>query len=183
MINIIIVFLLFFGFFRGLKRGFILQFFHLVGFIVSFIIAVIYYKKLSPHLSLWIPYPELSGDSTFALFLQTLPLKTGFYNAISFVIIFFVTKIILQIIASMLDFVTEIPVLHTMNKWLGAMLGFLEIYFILFITLYLIALIPVEELQAIINDSKIAMYIIEKTPFVSKYIEDLWFTNIDRLLH
>src|SRR5690625_4044224 len=103
MVSLILVGLLTFGFLIGLKRGFILQSVHLLSFFVAFIVAVLNYDKLAPQLSLWIPYPELSTDSSWAVFLQSLPLKSGFYNAISFAIIFFAVKIILQIIASMLD--------------------------------------------------------------------------------
>lgn len=183
MVNLIIILLLIFGFLMGLKRGFILQVFHLLGFIISFIVAVIYYKKLAPSLSLWIPYPELSSDSSWALFLQALPLETGFYNAISFAIIFFGTKIALQIIASMLDFVAELPVLHSVNRILGSILGFLEIYLILFIFLYILALTPVKSIQSFINGSPVALFIIEKTPFLSATLKKLWFTSLEGLIN
>lgn len=179
MVNLIIIILLIFGFLIGLKRGFILQTFHLIGFIGSFIAAAFYYDKLAPYLSLWIPYPELSGDSTWATFLQALPLETGFYNAISFAIIFFVVKIVLQIIASMLDFVAELPFLSSINKILGSVLGFLEIYLILFIILFILALTPLASVQSWINDSSVALYIIENTPFLSEKISTLWFTHIE----
>lgn len=183
MVNLMIVLLLIFGLVMGLKRGFILQVFHLVGFIISFVIAVIYYKELAPHLSLWIPYPEFSEEGALALFLQALPLETGFYNAISFAIIFFGAKIILQIIASMLDFVAELPVLHSINRLLGAVLGFLEIYLILFILLYIFALTPITGIQAAINNSSVAMFMIEKTPFLSEALKNLWFTSIESLMN
>src|SRR5690625_6158152 len=94
MLTIIIIVLILFGFLRGLKRGFILQFFHLLGFIIAFIVARMYYSKLSSLLQLWIPYPDLTSDGNLATILQSLPLETGFYNAISFAIIFFAVKVI-----------------------------------------------------------------------------------------
>lgn len=183
MVSLILLGLLFFGFLVGLKRGFILQLFHLVGFIVSFIIAVMYYGKIAPHLALWIPYPELSSDSTWALFLQALPLETGFYNAIAFAVIFFASKITLQIIASMLDFVADLPILSPLNKLGGSVLGFLETYLILFIVLFILALTPLSMAQTLINDSSVALFIIEKTPFLSGEIKDLWFTYVESLVH
>src|SRR5690625_1769429 len=144
MLNIIIIAFLIFGLLRGLKRGFILQSVHLFGFIISFIIAVLNYDKLSPHLSLWIPYPELSGDSTWALFLQALPLETGFYNGIAFVLIFFISKILLQIIAAMLDFIAVLSLLNCSNSLLGAVLGFIVVFLIVFVFLYILVLVPLE---------------------------------------
>ncbi|WP_099158706.1 CvpA family protein [Virgibacillus ndiopensis] len=181
MIDFILVLLLIFGCLIGLKRGFILQVFHLVGFIVAFIVAAIYYDELASNLALWIPYPELSGESSWAAFLQSLPLENAFYNAIAFAIIFFAVKIVLQIIASMLDFVAELPILHSINKILGAVLGFIEVYLLIFIILYIMALTPVSGIQSWINDSSVALFIIEHTPIFSEQIKDLWFTNIESL--
>ncbi len=181
MVSLIIFLMLLFGFFIGLKRGFILQLFHLIGFIASFAIATMYYGKLSPVLALWVPYPELSGDSSWAGFLQSLPLEKGFYNAISFAIIFFAVKIALQIIASMLDFVAELPILRQFNKLFGMILGFLEVYLLIFIILFILALTPLTTVQAMINDSFLALLIIEHTPFLSSKLMDLWLTNVESL--
>ena len=46
MISILLLLILLFGFLRGLKRGFILQLFHLIGFIAAFIVAALYYDEL-----------------------------------------------------------------------------------------------------------------------------------------
>ncbi|WP_010651094.1 CvpA family protein [Oceanobacillus massiliensis] len=179
MLSLIIFLFLIFGFLMGLKRGFILQLIHLIGYIAAFIVAVMYYDELGAELALWIPYPELSNESAWADFLQAMPLETAFYNAIAFAIIFFAVKIILQIIASMLDFVASIPIINSVNKLLGAILGFLEVYLIMFIILYILVLTPVEAIQNAINNSSMALFIIEQTPFFSEKILDLWFTYIE----
>lgn len=181
MFDFIIVVILIFGFLIGLKRGFILQLFHLLGFIIAFIVAVKYYDVLGERLALWIPYPELSSDNSWADFLQALPLENGFYNAIAFVIIFFVVKIILQIIASMLDFVASLPILHSVNKLFGAILGFVEIYLILFLILYILALTPIGGIQSWMNDSSIALFMIEHTPYLSEKVKELWFTGMSNI--
>src|SRR5699024_6620205 len=183
MIDFVLLILLIFGFFIGLKRGFILQVFHLIGFIAAFILAALYYDELAPQLALWIPYPELDDSSAWADFLQAIPLEGTFYSAIAFAIIFFAVKVLLQIIASMLDFVAELPILHSFNKILGAILGFVEVYLILFIVLYILALTPLAEIQSWINDSFVALFIIEHTPFLSDEIKALWSTGMDELIN
>lgn len=179
MLNIIIIIFLVFGVFMGLKRGFVLQLLHLTGFIISFIVAVMYFKPLGEKLSLYIPYPDLTGEGAFASFLNNLPLETAFYNAIAFAVIFFAVKLILQIIASMLDFVASIPILGCINKILGAVLGFAEVYLIMVILLYILALTPVEGIQDAIQHSSIALSIIENTPYFSEQIFKLWFSIND----
>lgn len=178
MVTILLLLLLVMGFFIGLKRGFILQLFHLIGFIASFVVAALYYDELGPKLELWIPYPGLEEEGNWATFLQDLPLEAGFYNAIAFLVIFLAVKIILQIIASMLDFVASLPILHSVNKLLGAILGFVETYLLLFIFLYIAALIPIAQIQTWINDSSVALFIIERTPYFSNEIKELWFTYV-----
>lgn len=174
MMNFILIIILLFGFLIGLKRGLILQALHLSGFIISFILAVLYYDKLADKLSIFIPYPNVSDDSMWAGFLQSTPVEHAFYNAIAFAVIFFGVKILLQIIASMLDFVSAIPILGSINKMLGALLGFLEVYVLLFIVLFVLALTPLTQLQGWINDSSVAMFIIEKTPILSEQVMSLW---------
>ncbi|WP_067730656.1 CvpA family protein [Oceanobacillus damuensis] len=176
MLDLILILILIFGFLVGLKRGFILQLLHLTGFIAAFVVAVLYYDELGSRLALWIPYPELSDEGAWADFLQSLPLENAFYNAIAFAIIFLAVKIVLQIIASMLDFVASIPIISSVNKLLGAVLGFLEMYLILFIILYIMVLTPIEGIQNAVNNSSIALFVIEQTPYFSEKILDLWFT-------
>ncbi|MEQ6375717.1 CvpA family protein [Bacillaceae bacterium S4-13-58] len=177
MIDLILLLILIFGVFTGLKRGFILQLFHLTSFIIAFIVAVVYYDRVAPVLEMWIPYPSFN-EGSWALFLDSLPLEYAFYNGIAFFAIFFVVKIFLHIIASMIDFIAHFPILRQANGLLGGILGFIETYFLLFIFLYLVALLPVGFIQDIMKDSSIAKFMIEHTPVVSKEIKSLWFEQV-----
>lgn len=174
MLDLAIIIIFVFGFLIGLKRGFILQLIHFVGFIIAFIVAHMYYDKLAPKLTLWIPYPSFSTDSTFQLLLDNGNLEQAYYNAIAFVGIFFATKIALQIIGSMLDFVANLPILKTLNIWAGGFLGFIEVYLLLFIILYIVALLPLGVVQSALGDSGLAKLIVEHTPYFSGQIKELW---------
>ena len=178
MIDILLLLILLIGVFTGLKRGFILQLFHLIGFIVAFIVAALYYDDLSPKLTLWVPYPALPEDATWAVFVENLPLEQAFYNAVSFAALFFGVKIILHIIASMLDFVSELPVLNSLNSVLGGVLGFVETYVIMFVILYIAALVPLEMVQNALDGSLIAQLIIEHTPVFSDQLRTLWIEHV-----
>ncbi|HLQ96701.1 MAG TPA: CvpA family protein [Pseudogracilibacillus sp.] len=182
MISLLLIVLLLFGFLRGLKRGFILQTFHLVGFIVAFIVARLYYKGLADKLDAWIPYPELSSDASWAMFVNNPSVESAFYNVVAFAIIFFAVKIILQIIASMLDFVSRIPVLKQLNKLLGSILGFVEVYLVIFILLYIVALTPIDAIQERLANSSVATFMVESTPFLSKMAESMWFAGLSNII-
>ncbi|ENH97037.1 hypothetical protein J416_07572 [Gracilibacillus halophilus YIM-C55.5] len=177
MVSIILLALLIMGFFVGLKRGFILQLLHLTSFVIAFLVAAVYFDDLASKLELWVPYPEFPEGESWAIFLDTLPLEAAFYNAIAFAVLFFVTKIVLQILATMLDFVADLPILNFINSWLGAILGFVEFYFILFVILYLLALAPLPEIQALIEGSGVANFMLEHTPILSERLQDMLFAN------
>lgn len=174
MLDLAIILLLVFGFFIGLKRGFILQLVHLTGFIIAYIVANLYYDDLAPRLTLWVPYPNLGTTSPLKLLSEDGNMEEAFYRAIAFIIIFFAVKILLQVVGSMLDFIAHLPILKQLNVWAGGMLGFAEVYLILFILLYIGALIPIEFLQKPLDDSIMANLIVNHTPFLSEQIKNMW---------
>ncbi|MEC2076846.1 CvpA family protein [Metabacillus fastidiosus] len=174
MLDFILIIILAIGLFTGLKRGFILQLIHLTGFIIAFIVAYQFFDDLAPHMKLWIPYP-MTGEGPIMLSLLTGDyLEDAFYRAISFVILFIGTKIVMHIIGSMLDFVALLPVLKQLNKWAGSILGFLENYLIMFIMLFIAALIPIDQLQQTLDQSILANLIVNHTPYLSQAVNEIW---------
>ncbi|MGG3469682.1 CvpA family protein [Neobacillus pocheonensis] len=174
MLDLAILLFLIIGFFVGLKRGFIMQIVHLAGFIVAYIVAYLYYDELAPKLTLWVPYPNFGGEGTaLKILTDSSNMETAFYRAIAFVIIFFAVKILMQIIGSMLDFISHLPILRQLNVWAGGILGFLEIYLIIFIVLYIAALIPMELIQNYLDNSFLADTIVNHTPILSQQIKSL----------
>ncbi|MEA1853346.1 CvpA family protein [Cytobacillus sp. FSL M8-0252] len=177
MLDLAIIIMLIFGFFIGLRRGLILQAIHLLGFIVAFVVARLYYEPLAPKLTLWIPYPNF-GNSQLETILGNTDLETAYYRAIAFAIIFFAVKIVLQIIGSMLDFLASFPILKQLNSWAGSILGFIEVYLIMFILLYIAALLPIDSVQSTLDGSFMANFIIEHTPVLSQQIKELWIDYV-----
>ena len=175
MLDLAIILLLVFGFFIGLRRGFILQLVHLTGFIIAYIVANLYYEDLAPKLTLWVPYPNLGTTSPLKLLSENGNMEDAFYRAIAFVIIFIAVKVVLQIIGSMLDFIAHLPIIKQLNVWAGGILGFAEVYLIIFILLYIGALVPMEVLQKPLDDSIMANLIVNHTPFLTsankKYVD------------
>ncbi|SEO81350.1 Uncharacterized membrane protein, required for colicin V production [Amphibacillus marinus] len=177
MLDIIIIALLVFGVFRGLKRGLVLQVFHFISFFVAFIVAVNFYNSLAGHLEMLIPYPRISGEQ-WAFFNDTLPLENAYYNMIAFAVLFFGTKIILSIISSMLDFVADLPILSAINGLLGAVFGFVEQYLVLFVLIFIASLLPVAQVQSVLEQSNLAAFMIDQTPVLSEQVRTLWFEHM-----
>ncbi|WNB93209.1 CvpA family protein [Bacillus sp. NEB1478] len=177
MLDFILFIILLFGFLIGLKRGFIMQLVHLIGFVAAYIVAYLYYDDLAPKLELWIPYPS-SNNGSVSFLLNSISLEQAYYNAIAFAILFFATKIILQILGSMLDFLAHLPLLHTVNRWLGGLLGFIEIYLIVFILLYVATLVPIGNFQTYYENSWIAQGMVKNTPVFSEAVKEMWMKHM-----
>lgn len=179
MVDILLLIILIGGIIVGAKRGLIVQLIHMVGFVVALIVAFKYYKPLAEKFVLWIPFPAITTNSQLSFAVEALDLDQTFYRIIAFALIFFIVKFALQIVASMFDFLKFLPVLGQVSSILGAVLGFIEIYFLLFVFLYVLALLPVDFLQTAIGGSGIAHFILENTPFLSEAVKNWWYIYQD----
>jgi uncharacterized membrane protein required for colicin V production len=177
MFDLILLLILVAGFFVGLRRGLILQIVHLTGFIAAYIIAYLYYGDLAPKLKLWIPYPNFGGDGAMSLLIKNANIEDVFYRAIAFIILFIAVKIVMQIIGSMLDFLAHFPILKQVNSWVGGLFGFVEVYLIIFLLLYIAALVPNSMVQTTIQHSFVANIMVKHTPVFSDAINHLWIEN------
>lgn len=175
MLDLLILIILIAGFIVGIKRGFIVQMMHLFGFFIALIVALIYYKQLAQFFVFWIPYPGFAENATSVLGLDSIDVDASFYRALAFVLIFFAVKIVLQIVASIFDFIAYLPVLKSVNRFLGAIFGLIEFYILLFIALYILALVPIEGLQTMLNRSIFTGLILEHTPIVSGVFQKWWY--------
>ncbi|MFC3883175.1 CvpA family protein [Bacillus songklensis] len=174
MLNIILIGLLILGFLAGIKRGFILQLIHLISFAVAFIVAYSLNDQLAPRLKLIIPFPEANMQGIATILLEATHAEEAFYRMIAFAILFFATKFLLRIVGSMLNSLAQLPILKQINKWGGGILGFMEVYLVVFVLLYIGAILPINEIQQPIQQSFMAMTIVNDTPFLSSVIQDLW---------
>lgn len=175
MVDILILIVLIGGIIVGAKRGLIVQLIHMIGFIVALIVAFQYYKPLAEKFVLWIPFPAITANSQLSIAVETLDLDQTFYRIIAFALIFFIVKFALQIVASMFDFLKYLPILGPISSILGAILGFIEIYFLLFVFIYVLALLPVDFLQTAIGGSFLSNFILEHTPFLSEAVKNWWY--------
>lgn len=182
MLSLALIVLLILGFFIGLKRGFILQLIHMIGFIIAFIIAYTYYGELAPKLRLWIPFPNFEAGKTLTMVLDGVGvgLDEAFYRAIAFAIIFFAVRIVLAIIGSALDIVASLPIIKTFNVLGGGILGFIEMYLLVFIIMYIAAMLPIPSIQTALADSALAEAMLNKTPYFSAELKKWWIDYIQK---
>ena len=175
MLDLFILAVFIISFIIGAKRGLIVQLINIASFFIALIVAIVYYKPLADKFVLWIPYPGFTEGSTMTLVLESLDVDRTFYRVFAFALLFFAVKIALQILGSMFDFLTYLPILSSLNYLLGAVLCFIEAYVILFIGLYVVALLPIESVQAIIDSSFITGLMLEHTPIITSIFQNWWY--------
>ncbi|MFC0469488.1 CvpA family protein [Halalkalibacter kiskunsagensis] len=177
MLSFLILFILFCSFFIGRRRGFILQIIHLVSFVVAIVVAYKYFGELATYIRLWIPYPQFSSDSTVGMIINTFDAEGVYYSGIAFAMLFFATKIVLHLLGSMLDFLAHLPILRSINQLFGGILCFVETYLILFVLLFVVALLPIEVVQDVMQRSIVVQVMLNHTPFLSEWLKELWINN------
>ncbi|OZI11769.1 hypothetical protein CEW92_09945 [Bacillaceae bacterium SAS-127] len=165
MIDIILFIFLLAGIAIGLKRGFILQVFHMAGSIIAVIVAITMRKQVAPMLQ-WIPMPPIEDTPIFQY--VTGDFEAFYYGTIAFILLFFLVKVALSIVASFVNMLAKIPLIKEINKIGGGLLGFAEVYLVLFVLLYVGALFAGNDIQQMVAQSTIATYILHDTPYLSE---------------
>lgn len=180
MLDILILILLVAGLITGARRGLIVQLIQMTGFIIALIVAYTYYKPLADKFVLWIPFPAITASSQLTIAVDNLELDQTFYRVIAFVLIFIAVKFALQLIGSMFDFLKYLPILGFVSNLVGAVLGFIEFYFILFVLLYVFALLPIDFIQNLISNSILTGWMLEHTPILSELVKNWWYIYIEK---
>ena len=175
MVDIIIVILLFLGIYLGHKRGLIMQLFYVGTMIIGLIVSMLFSTRLAYLFPSLIPIP---ADVTAGLegVYAGLNIPTAYYRIVSFVVLFIVIRLIIQIIASALGVIRKLPLIKTTDRLLGGIFGFVEVYLLIFVFLYFVTVLPLTEWKiAIFTNSTIPKFILENTPILSQQLIDLFF--------
>lgn len=180
MLTLVIMIILFIGIYSGVRRGLVLQFVYTLGYIISFFIAHEYYQTLAEKLEMLIPYPQpgIGESMPFYTELQVLHLDIAFYHALAFLIMIGIGWFLTRIVGHMLNSLTYVPVIKQLNSLGGGILGFIMQYAGIFLLLYFLTLIPLDFIQDLLDQSKLATWIVTKTPFLSQTIYEWWLGMI-----
>lgn len=167
-------------FYSGSRRGIPLQLVYSAGFFLSFLFAQKMYLSWGRKIELIVPYLSVSPETKMVFFSQkeAFDLDKPYYAAVAFLFFLLVGLLLTKLVgllASPLRFVSIIP----QFDWIVA--GFLNaliVYIWFFLCLKLLTLIPIDFIQELFVTHQWLRNIVEKTPFFSNYIQQLWITNI-----
>ncbi len=168
IIDAIILLFIILGGLIGFKEGVIKKLTSVVGLVLVLILAFTLKNKLSVYFYENLPFLDLWG-----VFKGVQILNVIFYEVIAFLIIASILMIIYRVILSVTGLIENILkttiILSIPSKILGFIVGLLESYIWVYIFLFILTL-PIINIKEVYS-SKVATFIMEETPYLSKYTE------------
>ncbi len=143
LVDVIIVLIAFMAAVVGTVRGFALEFSSRAGFLVGFVIALLFAQL----------------GSNFLLERFDLPLLVA--TLIAFVILFIIGYILMMMVGSLLDKTLDALGLDWLDRLLGLVLGIIEVVVVVAFIIYLLELQRVVDLSAYLEPSVITTKLIK----------------------
>lgn len=169
IVDLIIIIVILFGAVIGFKRGFTKSLVSAVGLIAIVIIAFLLKNPVSTVLYEHLPFFQFGG-----VIKGVTVLNIALYELLAFVIVLAVLGIVLKILmiaTSIFERILTLTIiLGIPSKILGAIIGALEWFILVFIGLYVLNM-PVVNVKEI-NNSTLAPKILNNTPILSGVIKD-----------
>lgn len=169
IVDLIIIILILFGAVIGFKRGFTKSLVSAVGLIAIVIIAFLLKNPVSTVLYEHLPFFQFGG-----VIKGVTVLNIALYELLAFIIVLAVLGIVLKILmiaTSIFERILTLTIiLGIPSKILGAIIGALEWFILVFIGLYVLNM-PVVSVKEI-NNSTLAPKILNNTPILSGVIKD-----------
>jgi uncharacterized membrane protein required for colicin V production len=164
IVDVIILLMLGMGACVGFARGFLRQTVQSIGGILTVVCAFIFREPLAMFLIKIFPAVNFKG-----MFNGITSINILFYEIIAFAVLLIVFSIIVRILFKLATFIEHIlnatVILAIPSKILGALMGLVEAYLVVFIILFILTL-PIFNI-GIVNQSKYKDKILEGTPIVS----------------
>lgn len=168
MIDIIIIVLFLYGIIRGYKKGLIKSLLNFINFFISSIISFMLTRRIFLLIASTINIDDIVKNNDF--FSKNINLSENQMKIILFFIFFISVKFIIRIIFRLLNKISKLPLINISNSFLGGILGFLQVYTVLLIFIYIIMTFKVNEiLYYEINKSMLSNFIYYKTSDIIEY--------------
>jgi uncharacterized membrane protein required for colicin V production len=162
----------------GYRRGFVGQAIGLLGLFVSFAIAYSLSQNTAVFLQQQFPLPKDSPNPLFEALLGMVSLQHFLYTSIAFILLFFISRFLWNVMGKLIDAFAELPFISMFNRWLGAIFGCLQVLVVIIIGVNLLVAMPGDKWKDAFYRSYISQYILEISPFLSEHVKLLPKQNI-----
>lgn len=162
ILTIVILGALVIAFRQGMRRGMVALLLKVLGFIVIACLSL---------------YLAPSVGQRLQAFVALQGVSFGFYQMLAFWLVALIGGLIFRWISSILNMtVKSLPLISQADSLLGGVVSFLMMYGVIFFLLLLAASWPNDTLNAAVNDSIAAEFILTNTPLISQQIMDNWLS-------
>ncbi|MFD1456028.1 CvpA family protein [Levilactobacillus lanxiensis] len=174
VLSLIILAVLIFGFRRGYRRGLVLQIISTIGYLIVWIIARLGAKPLASGVGQFVGNLSLNSSASAVTAAES---SSFFLNGLAFSAILTVGFFIVRKLAYGINKVTWLPVIHQVNSLAGGLINLVIRYVVIFLTLNLLILLPIQGFQNSYQASPVAQWIVKQTPVLSKQVFTWWLTE------
>lgn len=176
-VNLVIGLVLFLGLYTGARRGLVLQGIHMIGYVLTWVCAGMFYRMVAQMIEMLVPYPSDAASSQFMLYnlIQNVEFDKTFYNALAYVMILVLGGLVTKVVASLCSQITKkVPLVNTVNGIGGAVLGLFVTWLKVFFVLSLLSIVPIQMIQDIFSPDALATFIVKQTPIASDVVVSAW---------
>ena len=180
MIGILLLVVFVLAFYNGARRGTALQGIHLIGFIISLFIAKNMYEAIGKKIELYVPYMSVTEDTKMVFFTQqqSFDLDHSFYAAFAYICLVILAWFVVKFLAVFFIGLRYTKLFGKFDWIISGLLNVGMVYVLLFFIVFLLALIPIDFLQNLMDKGTIGHFIFKNTPVLSDYYYQMWITDI-----
>lgn len=157
--------------FEGLRRGLVKQLLDLAGVIIAFIVASRYGALLGEKLT--VLKLEKYAETLNSPFLNVETISEILYNSLGYILVFLGVLIAVRLLTVVLEAVTKLPVLGTLDKIGGLAVGAIKGCLIALAAVWILNLLPVPSVMLAVQSSGIAQKFLEVAPGLYQRVRDI----------
>ncbi|GHP15016.1 hypothetical protein YK48G_24410 [Lentilactobacillus fungorum] len=168
ILDIIVILILISGLVSGFRLGFIHQSIRAGALILALIVALYYFQPLANLVITGLKQLRWQPDIQW----------TYVFDLIAFIFLFSVTNAVYLGLGRYLNVAAKLPIFHVGDELLGALMGVVTHYLIVFFVLSALIVLPVSWFQTQYHESQISQMIVKKTPLISDWqSQQGWMNN------
>lgn len=179
MITLLIVLILLYAFYIGVRRGLALQSIHTVGALLSFVFANYFYEPLAKKIELLVPYLSVTPDTKMAFHRleEAFDLDQVYYAGVAFILLFAIGWLVTKFVAIFFHDWRYKSVFPYQGVVAG-IINLVLVYVMLLMGLLVLSTIPMDLIQRVFKPHQLATFMVEKTPILSNLFHELWSVGL-----
>ena len=176
-VSLIIVLLLIIAYRAGARRGLVQTVVNVVGYVAVTFAAGFLAHAYGPVFAE--KMPQITDEGNGFLAVAGINLNSAFYQIMLFWIFAIGLGIVFRMVSGSLGIFTKMPVVSSVNRILGGLASFLMMYAVIFFALLFAGSWTNAGVRNSVDDSKVARFILNKTPGLSEKIISDWLPAKD----